>query len=389
MGRKKLASSSSPASIRNNAVSVIAVDKGDQPMTAEFLTNHEIIMAARRNLTQDIWDYLSGGAESETTMRRNRLAFDSLALRPRICLDVSKIDTSTTFLGHKLRIPVMLAPIGSLQTITPQGGVAVAKAAAQFGTLNFVSSVTQPSLEEIASSTDHPKIFQLYIRGGLDWCEEILARVKQAGYRALCLTVDTAHYSRRERQMMNRWLPPNKLTETRRHFQSMLTWEMMAAIKKIAGLPFILKGVATAEDARIAIDHGVEVIYISNHGGRQLDHGRGTADILPEIVEAVGGKADIILDGSILRGTDVLKALALGCRAVTIGKLQGWGLGAGGQAGLVRVLEILEEELIIDMALLGVTKIDQITAGYVCRAPAVCSANEMSAFPHLPGGQLR
>src|SRR3954470_16356103 len=210
-------------------------------MTAEFLTNHEIIMAARRNLTQDIWDYLTGGAESETTMRRNRLGFDSLALRPRVCVDVSKIDTSTTFLGQKLRIPVMMAPIGSLQTITPQGGVAVAKAAAQFGTLNFVSSVTQPSLEEIAGSTDHPKIFQLYIRGGLDWCEEILTRVKQAGYRALCLTVDTAHYSRRERQMMNRWLPPNKLTETRRHFQSMLTWEMMDAIKKIAGLPFILK----------------------------------------------------------------------------------------------------------------------------------------------------
>ena len=138
-------------------------------MSLDFVTNQEIILAARRNLTQDIWDYLSGGAESETTMRRNRAAFDSLALRPRICVDVSKIDTSTTFLGQKLRIPVMMAPIGSLQTITPQGGVAVAQAAAEFGTMNFVSSVTQPSLEEIAASTTHPKIFQLYIRGGLDW----------------------------------------------------------------------------------------------------------------------------------------------------------------------------------------------------------------------------
>ena len=358
-------------------------------MSFDFVTNQEIILAARRNLTQDIWDYLSGGAESETTMRRNRIAFDSLALRPRICVDVSKIDTSTTFLGQKLRIPVMMAPIGSLQTITTEGGVAVAKEAAEFGTMNFVSSVTQPSLEEIAASTVHPKIFQLYIRGGLDWCEEILHRVKRAGYMALCLTVDTAHYSRRERQMMNRWLPPNKRTETTRHFQATLTWEMMAAIKKMAGLPFILKGVATAEDAKIALDHGVDVIYISNHGGRQLDHGRGTMDVLPEIVEAVAGKSDIILDGSILRGTDVLKALALGCKAVTIGKLQGWGLGAAGQAGLVRVLEVLEEELIIDMGLLGVTRIDQISGKYVCKAPPVCFPNEMSAFAHLPGGQLR
>ena len=358
-------------------------------MSLDFVTNQEVIIAARRNLTQDVWDYLSGGSESETTMRRNRLGFDSLALRPRVCVDVSKIDTSTTFLGQKLRIPVMMAPIGSLQTITPEGGVAVAKAAAEFGTMNFVSSVTQPSLEEIAASTNHPKIFQLYIRGGLDWCEEILERVKKAGYMALCLTVDTAHYSRRERQMMNRWLPPSKRVESRRIYQAMVTWEMMAAIKKIANMPFILKGVATAEDAKIAVDHGVDVVYVSNHGGRQLDQGRGTMDILPEVVAAVNGKADVLLDGSVLRGTDVIKAIALGAKAVTIGKLQGWGLAAGGSAGLVRVLELLEEELIIDMGLLGVTRIDQIDAKYVCQAPPVTFPHEMSAFIHMPGGQLR
>jgi isopentenyl diphosphate isomerase/L-lactate dehydrogenase-like FMN-dependent dehydrogenase len=206
-------------------------------MALDFVTNQEIILTARRNLTQDVWDYLSGGAESETTMRRNRLGFDSLALRPRVLVDVSKVDTSTTFLGHKLRIPVMLAPIGSLQTITPEGGVAVAKAAAQFGSINFVSSVTQPTLEEIAASTDHPKIFQLYVRGGLNWCEQIIERVKDAGYKALCLTVDTAHYSRRERQMMNRWLPPSKRVESNRIYQAMLTWEMMDAIRKMARPP--------------------------------------------------------------------------------------------------------------------------------------------------------
>ena len=358
-------------------------------MSLDYVSNQEIIQAARRNLPQNVWDYLTGGSESETTMRRNRLGFDSLGLRPRVLVDVSKIDTSTTFLGQKLRIPVMMAPIGSLQTITPEGGVAVAKAAAEFGTMNFVSSVTQPPLEEIAASTNHPKIFQLYIRGGLDWCEEILGRVKKAGYMALCLTVDTAHYSRRERPLLNRWQPPSRRTETGRIYQAMLTWEMADAIKKIAGIPLIIKGIATAEDAKIAVDHGVDVIYVSNHGGRQLDHGLGTIDTLPEIVEAVRGRAEIVLDGGVTRGTDVVKALALGAKAVTIGKLQGWGLGAGGQAGLVRVLELLEEEITVDMALLGVTRVDQITSNYVCKAPPVAFSHEMSAFVHIPGGQLR
>ena len=359
-------------------------------MSLDYVSNQEIIQAARRNLPQDVWDYLTGGAESETTMRRNRLGFDCLALRPRVLVDVSKIDTSATFLGQKLRVPVMMAPIGSLQTITPEGGVAVAKAAAEFGTMNFVSSVTQPSLEDIAASTNHPKIFQLYIRGGLDWCAEIVGRVKKAGYIALCLTVDTAHYSRRERPLLNRWQPPSRRTETGRIFQAMLTWEVADAIKKIAGMPLIIKGIATAEDAKIAVDHGVDVIYVSNHGGRQLDHGRGTIDTLPEIVEAAAGKADIVLDGGVTRGTDIVKALALGAKAVTIGKLQGWGLGAGGKDGLVRVLELLEEEMVVDMALMGVTRVDQITPSYICKAAPVTSAHEMSAFVHIPGsGQLR
>jgi len=359
-------------------------------MSLDYVSNQEIIQAARRNLPQDVWDYLTGGAESETTMRRNRLGFDSLGLRPRVLVDVSKVDTSTTFLGQKLRIPVMMAPIGSLQTITPEGGIAVAKAAAEFGTMNFVSSVTQPSLEDIAASTNHPKIFQLYIRGGLDWCAEIVGRVKKAGYIALCLTVDTAHYSRRERPLLNRWQPPSRRTETGRIFQAMLTWEIADAIKKIAGMPLIIKGIATAEDAKIAVDHGVDVIYVSNHGGRQLDHGRGTIDTLPEIVEAAAGKADIVLDGGVTRGTDIVKALALGAKAVTIGKLQGWGLGAGGKDGLVRVLELLEEEMVVDMALMGVTRVDQITSNYICKAPPVTFAHEMSAFVHIPGsGQLR
>jgi isopentenyl diphosphate isomerase/L-lactate dehydrogenase-like FMN-dependent dehydrogenase len=356
-------------------------------MPVDFVTNQEIILAARRNLTQNVWDYLTGGAESETTMRRNRFGLDSLALRPRVLVDVSKIDPSTTFLGHKLKIPVMLAPIGSLQAITPQGGVAVSKAAEEFGTINFVSSVTQPSLEEIAAAGGNPKIFQLYVQGDLKWIEILLDRVKKAGYAALCLTVDTAHYGHRERQMMDRWLPPSR-RGSGYEYRAALTWETLHAIKEMAGLPFILKGVATAEDAAIAIEHGVNTIYVSNHGGRQLDHGRATIDMLPEIVRAVGGRAQIILDGGIVRGSDVLKAIALGATAVAIGKLQGWGLAAAGQQGLVRVLELLESEIITSMGLLGVTRIDQLTAAYLCPVQPLGPTHEMSAFVHMPGGQL-
>jgi isopentenyl diphosphate isomerase/L-lactate dehydrogenase-like FMN-dependent dehydrogenase len=169
----------------------------------------------------------------------------------------------------------------------------------------------------------------------------------------------------------------------------MLTWEMADAIKKMAGMPLIIKGIATAEDAKIAVEHGVDVIYVSNHGGRQLDHGRGTIETLSEIVEAAAGKAEIVLDGGVTRGTDIVKALALGAKEVTIGKLQGWGLGAGGASGLVRVLELLEEELTIDMALLGVTNIAQINRSHVCPAVPVALAHEMSAFPYMVGGQLR
>ena len=352
-------------------------------MPANFVTNQEIIVQARRNLSQHVWHYLTGGAESETTMCRNRLAFDSLAFRPRALVEVSTIDPSMTFLGHRLRIPVMFAPIGSLQLMAPDGAVAVARAAHEFGTLNFVSSVTQPSLEETAAATPHPKIFQLYVQGDIKWVETLLTRVKNAGYQALCLTVDTAYYGRRERQMMDRWLPPSRRLSGYEH-RAAITWETVDAIKKIAGLPFILKGVATAEDAVLAVEHGVSAVYVSNHGGRQLDHNRGTLEMLPEIVEAVAGRAEVIVDGGILRGSDVLKALALGAHAVAIGKLQGWGLGAGGQQGLMRVLETLESEIITSMALLGVTRIDQLQPVHLGKAQPTALSHEMSAFAHMP-----
>ena len=354
-------------------------------MAGEFATNQEIIAAAHRNLPQDVWDYLTGGAESETTLRRNRLGFDCLALRPRVLINVSKVDTSTTFLGHRLRIPVMLAPIGSLQVLTPDGGVATARGAAEFGSIPFISNVVKPAFEEIAASTDQPKILQLYVRGDLAWCKDVVGRAKAASYAALCLTVDNAQYGRRERQMLGRYLPPsNREQPERRPFQALLTWDMLDALRDHAQMPLIVKGIATAEDTLLAIEHGVDVIYVSNHGGRTLDHGRATIDILPEVVEAARGRAEVILDGSVARASDVVKAIALGARAVTIGRLQGWGLAAAGAAGLVRVLEILEDELIVTMGLLGTTKVEQIVRTHVCEARAVTPPHETSAFPHLP-----
>ncbi|MEE2996283.1 MAG: alpha-hydroxy acid oxidase [Pseudomonadota bacterium] len=355
-------------------------------MSDSFSTMHEIIVAARNNLPRSIWNYVTGAAETETTLRRNRLCLDSLALRPRILRDVREIDTETTFMGHTLRIPCLLAPIGSLQTVTPEGGIAVAKAAAEFGTMNLVSTVTEPALEEIAASTNHPKIFQIYVRGDYDWMDSLIDRARDAGYAALCLTVDSAYYGRRERQLITGWRPPSiqRYGDEARKNQAGLTWEWMERMRERGGLPFILKGVQTAEDAEIALSHGVDVIYVSNHGGRQLDHGDGTIEILKEVVAVVGNQAEIVVDGGFVRGTDVLKALAIGATAVALGRFQGWALAAGGQPALVRALEIMEAEIRNAMGLVGVASIDELDINFVKEAGAVGESHELSAFPFLP-----
>jgi len=344
-------------------------------VATEFVTIQEIVQAARHNLNQGTWGYLSGGSESETTLRRNRLAFDRLAFRPRVLVDVSTIETSTTLLSHKMRIPVMLAPIGSQQVFISEGGVAATKAADEFGVLDVISSVTEPSLEDIASAASNPKVFQLYLHGDWEWTKEMITRIKNAGYSANFL----ASGSPNRHQVSG--------GRTGGHASS-VTWDTIDRIKDLAGLPFMLKGVGTAEDAALAVEHGVDTIWVSNHGGRQLDHGLGTMDTLPEIVEAIAGKADIILDGGIQRGSDVLKAIALGAKATAIGKLQCWGLAAAGTEGLVRVLEILEDEIISAMGLLGVTSIDQLTPAYVRKAEAVTMPNEMSAWVNMPDGRV-
>ena len=369
-------------------------------MIKDFVTVEEVIIAARNNLSLGAWGYLSGGSESETTLRRNRSALDRVAFRPRILRDVSSIDTSTTILGHEVKIPLLLAPIGSQQVFTPEGAIAATNAANEFGVLDVISSVAEPSLEEIASAANNPKIFQLYLHGDWEWTKGMLSRIQQAGYTALCITVDTARPSRRDRTMLARWSPrtnflaagsPNSHQVSGGKYganASTVTWETIERIKELINIPLIIKGVSTSEDAALALSHGIDMIWVSNHGGRQLDHGLGAIDTLPEIVDAIQGTVPIIIDGGIQRGTDILKSIALGANAVAIGKLQCWGLAAAGSEGLVRVLEILEDEMISAMALLGVTSMDELSSKYVCPAVPVTNPHEMSSWVNLPGNRI-
>lgn len=334
----------------------------------DFHTTTEIVAAAERNLDREVWDYVSGGAETEMAIRRNREAIDALVFRPRILRDVSAIDTSRTLLGTRLRMPYILAPVGGLQSVTPDGAAAQVRGACRFGTLPVVSSVSLPSWEESAAAATSDAWFQLYVRGDLGWIEESVARVRASGYKALILTVDTAHYGNRERQKIQRYVPMGRREAAGENFQAMLDWKMVDRIKGFAGMPVGIKGIATAEDAQLALDHGVDVIWISNHGGRQLDHAIGTLEALPEVAEVVQGRVPVIVDGSFLRGGDILKAIALGATVVATGRMHAWALAAGGEEALVRMLEIVEYEMTTAMALLGVTALDQLNASYVRRA---------------------
>jgi isopentenyl diphosphate isomerase/L-lactate dehydrogenase-like FMN-dependent dehydrogenase len=352
-------------------------------MDLDFATNAQIVHAARRRLAQGTWDQIVGGAESETTLRRNRLAFDRVAFRPRILVDVSSVDASTVFLGQRLRLPVVLAPIGSLQSFDSDGALAVTRAATEFGVMHGVSMGTEPALEETAAATPTPKIFQLYVHGDAAWTAALVERATRAGYAALALTVDASQHSRRERVMLSRFVSPGSLSAAQRTYKAQATWDTLDAIRAMVDVPLILKGLQTAADAETAVQHGVDVVWVSNHGGRQLDHAPGALDVLPDIVQAVHGRAQVVFDGGILRGSDILKAVALGAHVVALGKLQVWALAAAGQAGVVRMLEILEDELTSTLALLGATSLRDVTPAHVAVAGSVTAPHEMSAWPNL------
>jgi len=356
----------------------------DQAAAMEFLNLHEIVAKARQNLSQNDWDYIVGGTETETTLRRNRLALDSIAFRPRVLRDVSRIDTSVNQLGRRLRLPVALAPVGALESFHAEGAAPVVRAAARFGVAHMLSSVCEPGLEQVAKiAPDATRVFQLYVRGDETFVDDHVSRAVANGYAAFCLTVDTAIYSRRERDIAKRFTTVGRRRASGPAFQAALDWRMVGRVKERCAIPLVLKGIATAEDARIAIEHGVDWIYVSNHGGRQLDHGRGAMAVLPEIVEAVGGRAKIAVDGSFCRGSDIVKAIAGGADLVGIGRMQCYALAAAGEAGIVRVLELLEDEVTRCLGLLGVGTFAELDKSYLHPAEPVTSPHVLSAFPLL------
>ena len=351
-----------------------------------FQTLHEFVRAARANLAAGPWDYLMGGAETETTLRRNRQALDSIAFRPRVLRNVAKIDCTSTLFGRANRLPVLLAPIGSLEAFTPGGGAAAAKASAAFGVPQMLSSVCAPGLEAVAAAAENFRIFQLYVRGDDAWVDDHVRRAKAHGYAAFCLTVDSALYSRRERDLARRYVSPGRARATGFEYQASLSWDHVKRFKDTHDIPLILKGIATAEDSALAVEHGVEGVYVSNHGGRQLDHGRGTIEILPEVVAAAGGKATIIVDSGFMRGTDVVKGIALGAHCVGIGRLACCGLAAAGEEGLVRALHLLETEIRLCLGLLGLDRIGAVDRTYLHPATPVRTPHVTSAFPLLEEG---
>jgi glycolate oxidase len=353
-------------------------------ITGEYQCLHEFIPAARAKLDSNIWGYLIGGAETETTVRRNRAALDAIALRPHVLRNVSKVDATTTFLGMRLRLPVMLAPVGSLESVHPDGAAAAGGGATEFGVPIIVSSVTKPGLEATAQAVTGPKIFQLYVRGDDAWVDEVVCRAVDAGYDAFCITVDTAAYSRRERDIAARFVKPWRTAATGHVHQASFSWDNVKRFKDKHRIPLILKGIATAEDAATACEHGVEVVYVSNHGGRQLDYGRGSIDVLAEVIDVVRGRARVMVDGGISRGTDVVKAIALGADAVALGRLYCYALAAAGSAGVHRLLELLEQEVTVALALTGARSLAELNRAYLYfGVPPVTAPHVHSAFPLL------
>jgi isopentenyl diphosphate isomerase/L-lactate dehydrogenase-like FMN-dependent dehydrogenase len=337
---------------------------------------HEYERLARERLPEMVYDYYAGGSTDELTLAENQRAWGKGRLRPRVLVDVSHIDPRTTVLGQPLAMPVLTVPCAFNALAHPEGECAVARATASAGIIQIVSTVSTQSLEEVAVAAPGPRWFQLYCYRDREVTRTLVGRAEAAGYTALCVTVDVPMAGRRERDIRNCFRLPvgiscknlepvgldqmatvdddsalqkyiNDLWDRR------LTWEAVDWLRTITHLPVLLKGILTAEDARLAIEHGVAGVVVSNHGGRQLDGAISTCAALPEVVQAIAGRAEVLVDGGIRRGTDVLKALALGALAVLIGRPYVWGLAVDGEAGVRHVLELLRNEIVLAMALLG------------------------------------
>jgi isopentenyl diphosphate isomerase/L-lactate dehydrogenase-like FMN-dependent dehydrogenase len=323
--------------------------------------DYEVLAQAK--MEPAFWDFYQGGSDDEVTLRANRTAFEHIRLRPRVLVDVgaSALDMRTTVLGTPVSMPVLVAPTAMHCMAHPEGECATAQAAGKAGTVLAASTVSTRTLEDIAKAASGPLWFQLYMYPSLQVAERLVRRAEAAGYRAIVLTVDLPYVGNRERDKRhNVTIPPSPFRDA--NFEGvekvglelvMLTWESVSWLRSITSLPVLLKGILTAEDALLAVEHGVSGIIVSNHGGRQLDSALASIEALPEIVEAVAGRCEVYVDGGIRRGTDILKSLALGARAVLVGRPVLWGLAVGGAEGAYHVLELLRKELELAMALSG------------------------------------
>jgi L-lactate dehydrogenase (cytochrome) len=365
--------------------------------------------AAKRRLPRSVFDYIDGGADGEVTLRENCRIFDDVTLRPRCAVAVPSCDLGTTVLGTPIALPVILAPVGSSRLFYPRGEAVAARVAGAMGTIYALSTLSGTRLEEVKAASIGPCWYQVYLVGGRDVARAAIARARAAGFSALVVTIDTAAPGMRERDVRNgaaelasrglwRMLPyvpqilarPRGLVDFLRDgglmrfpnveltgapmayadvgaalAESVVCWSDLGWIRDAWNGPIVVKGVLTADDARRAVDAGASAVVVSNHGGRQLDGVAPTLRALPEVVTAVGSRVEVLLDGGIRRGSDVVKALALGARAVLIGRAYAYGLGAAGEEGVRRALAILRDDLVRTLTLLGCPSIAALDGSYV------------------------
>jgi isopentenyl diphosphate isomerase/L-lactate dehydrogenase-like FMN-dependent dehydrogenase len=366
--------------------------------------------AAKRRLPRVVFDYLDGGAEGEVTLRENCRIFDDVTFRPRHAVSHSSCDLGTTVLGHKISLPVMLAPVGYSRLMHPGGEVAAARAAGKAGTGYILSTISGHKLENVKAGSTGPVFYQLYLMGGRAAAEASIDRARRAGFAGLVLTIDTPVSGIRERDPRNGmkellnpgffqklpyaeqflthpgWLlsflrdggvpplenvvlpgkGPMPLTDIANALAaSTATWKDLSWIREVWNGPIVVKGVLTGDDGRRAVDEGAAAIVVSNHGGRQLDCVSASLRALPEVVAAVNGRIEVLMDGGVRRGTDVVKALCLGARAVLCGRAYAYGLAAAGEAGVTRAIEILREDINRTLVLLGCPGIANLDSSYV------------------------
>ncbi|CAN0911479.1 Glycolate oxidase 3 [Linum grandiflorum] len=342
---------------------------------------------ARQKLPKMVYDYYASGAEDQWTLKENRNAFSRILFRPRILVDVSKIDMATNVLGFNISMPIMIAPTAMQKMAHPDGEYATARAASAAGTIMTLSSWATSSVEEVASTGPGIRFFQLYVYKDRNVVTQLVKRAERAGFKAIALTVDTPRLGRREADIKNRFALPTNLTL--KNFEGLdlgkvyktsdsglasyvagqvdrtLSWKDVKWLQTITSLPILVKGVLTAEDARLSVENGAAGIIVSNHGARQLDYVPATITALEEVVKAAQGRVPVFLDGGVRRGTDVFKALALGASGVFIGRPVLFGLAADGEGGVRKVLKMLRDELELTMALSGCTSLKEISRNHI------------------------